>query len=147
MAIRGGCGRLECSASTGIDEEATFGTGNLDENGFWEFPCNACRSAYKKACLEEKALEDSGLRARETGPAVVCEESVRRINWTSGVSSGPSAATGSPYRGVPPHVEIMTQDYVGGRMVIVLPKELSERQISSILSDVVSRCADFGIKV
>ena len=49
-----GCGREECSASTNIAEEASFGTGALDFNGFWEFPCIPCEEAWKKYERETK---------------------------------------------------------------------------------------------
>jgi hypothetical protein len=29
----------KCGTSTGIDDTLTRGTGRLDFNGFWEFPC------------------------------------------------------------------------------------------------------------
>ena len=32
----------ECCASTDIAGCASFGTGKLDFNGFWEFPCQTC---------------------------------------------------------------------------------------------------------
>jgi len=47
MAKKGfGCERQECSASTSIADQATFGTGLLDEFGFWEFPCEKCEDAW-----------------------------------------------------------------------------------------------------
>ena len=42
-----GCGREECSASTNIADEVTFGTGELDSNGFFEIPCPFCLIAWK----------------------------------------------------------------------------------------------------
>lgn len=48
MAKKGfGCERPECASSTGIDWSATFGTGKLDPNGFWEFPCAECANAWR----------------------------------------------------------------------------------------------------
>lgn len=47
MAKKGfGCEREECCASTGIDGSATFGTGGLDCNGYWEYPCEICEQAW-----------------------------------------------------------------------------------------------------
>jgi hypothetical protein len=40
-----GCGRAECHASMSIAETMTYGTGNLDSNGFWQFPCAVCELA------------------------------------------------------------------------------------------------------
>lgn len=45
----GGCGRKQCRASTTIADTISFGTGNLDEFGFWEHGCDACARAYEKA--------------------------------------------------------------------------------------------------
>ena len=38
-----------CSVSTGVHECLTFGTGNLDENGFWAIPCPECARAARAA--------------------------------------------------------------------------------------------------
>ena len=47
MGIREGCSNPECCASTGICGSATFGSGELDKYGYWEFPCNECARAYE----------------------------------------------------------------------------------------------------
>jgi len=44
-----GCGRPECCASTGIHDKTTFGTGDLDSYGFWEFPCKECEEEWEKS--------------------------------------------------------------------------------------------------
>lgn len=41
-----GCGDASCGVSTSIMDCLTFGKGELDDNGFWEFPCEACSQAY-----------------------------------------------------------------------------------------------------
>jgi len=41
-----GCGREECGASTGIDGSTTFGTGKLDDSGYWEHLCEICRQTF-----------------------------------------------------------------------------------------------------
>ena len=47
MAKKGfGCEREECCASTGICGSATFGTGKLSDNGYWEYPCEICKQAW-----------------------------------------------------------------------------------------------------
>lgn len=49
MAKEGfGCGRPECCSSTGICDNMTFGTGELDYYGYWEFPCKECEEAWRK---------------------------------------------------------------------------------------------------
>lgn len=57
--IKGGCGRIECSVSTGIhnDESSqlsglTFGSGALDEFGYWSRPCALCARAFECAYPE-----------------------------------------------------------------------------------------------
>jgi hypothetical protein len=40
-----GCGRAECHASMSNAETMTYGTGHLDRNGFWQFPCAVCELA------------------------------------------------------------------------------------------------------
>lgn len=47
------CNNPQCSVSTGIHEGLTFGSGRLDHNGYFEFPCAPCARAY-----EEKHPED-----------------------------------------------------------------------------------------
>ena len=45
----------ECSVSTSIDEVTlTFGSGELDENGFWEKPCLPCAQAHKQKYPEDE---------------------------------------------------------------------------------------------
>jgi hypothetical protein len=42
------CGNHLCSCSTSIDDETlTFGSGELDEYGFWEHPCLLCGNDYR----------------------------------------------------------------------------------------------------
>lgn len=40
------CSNTQCGASSAITEQMTFGTGYLDPNGYWEFPCRACAAAW-----------------------------------------------------------------------------------------------------
>jgi hypothetical protein len=42
------CGNKECSASTGICESVTFGSGKLDFYGYWEKPCAICAREFEK---------------------------------------------------------------------------------------------------
>ena len=37
----------ECHVSTGVHECLTFGTGELDANGFWEVPCGDCAREHE----------------------------------------------------------------------------------------------------
>lgn len=52
------CGNTRCAVSTGIHEGLTFGSGRLDRNGYWQFPCRPCAKAW-----DEKHPND------EHGPA------------------------------------------------------------------------------
>lgn len=42
------CGNPKCSTSTGIHEGLTFGSGELDDYGFWERPCSICARDWDK---------------------------------------------------------------------------------------------------
>jgi hypothetical protein len=42
------CGNPECRVSTGIDGSTTHGSGELSDNGFWEYPCQVCSDDYKR---------------------------------------------------------------------------------------------------
>ena len=41
-------GHDKCQISSGICEGTTFGTGKLDDYGYWEFPCAVCAREYEK---------------------------------------------------------------------------------------------------
>ena len=47
-----GCGRPNCSISTGICGSLTFGCGELDKNGYWEEPCELCARVFEQAYPE-----------------------------------------------------------------------------------------------
>ena len=36
------CDNDKCACSSGIHGGMTFGNGELDSHGFWEFPCRQC---------------------------------------------------------------------------------------------------------
>ncbi len=42
------CENPDCHSSTSIMDTPTFGTGELDNNGFWEYPCVVCQNHYVK---------------------------------------------------------------------------------------------------
>ncbi len=41
------CGNPECACSTGICETTTYGSGELDNNGYWEHPCGVCARHFE----------------------------------------------------------------------------------------------------
>uniref|UniRef100_A0A6M3JFC1 Uncharacterized protein n=1 Tax=viral metagenome TaxID=1070528 RepID=A0A6M3JFC1_9ZZZZ len=43
------CNNPECCASTNIADHESFGSGELDDYGFWEKPCSICARSYEKA--------------------------------------------------------------------------------------------------
>lgn len=52
--VKQACGNPKCGVSTGICERPTFGSGELDSNGYWEVPCSVCARAWEaKNGLEE----------------------------------------------------------------------------------------------
>ncbi len=61
-----GCERPECCTSTGIDESTTFGTGELDQYGFWEFPCKKCEEAWYKHLVQKNLEEGRGVETTRT---------------------------------------------------------------------------------
>lgn len=42
-----------CGISTHIGDLLSFGTGKLDGNGFWEFPCGRCARAHEEQFPED----------------------------------------------------------------------------------------------
>ena len=46
------CGNPRCSTSTGMHGGLTYGSGDLYEDGYWEFPCDTC-ARYADAHSEE----------------------------------------------------------------------------------------------
>jgi len=42
-----------CHVSTGIHDGLTFGTGKLDEHGFWDRPCYECARAHEQQFPED----------------------------------------------------------------------------------------------
>jgi hypothetical protein len=47
------CGNPECGVSTGIHGALTFGSGELDPNGFWEHPCAKCARENERLYPED----------------------------------------------------------------------------------------------
>ncbi len=47
------CGNPKCGVSTGIHDGLTFGSGDLDMNGFWERPCEKCARLHEKLYPED----------------------------------------------------------------------------------------------
>jgi len=41
------CGNTDCAVSSGICGALTFGSGELDDNGYWKNPCVLCALAWK----------------------------------------------------------------------------------------------------
>lgn len=42
------CKNPKCKCSTGIHEGLTFGSGRLDQHGYWEFPCRICAAQHDR---------------------------------------------------------------------------------------------------
>jgi len=58
------CGDPDCSISTGVCDNLTFGKGELDPNGYWEFPCQKCADAF---LAENGSLDTEVLYPSEGG--------------------------------------------------------------------------------
>lgn len=48
MSIKGGCGNPKCGVSNVGLALTTFGRGELDDYGYWQYPCSACARAFEK---------------------------------------------------------------------------------------------------
>jgi hypothetical protein len=46
-------GHSKCRASSTIMDTLSFGTGELDEHGFWEKPCAGCARAHEQQFPED----------------------------------------------------------------------------------------------
>ena len=51
--IYSACGSVECRVSSGICESITFGSGELDFNGYWETPCGVCARDWERRNPED----------------------------------------------------------------------------------------------
>ena len=47
MSNKSKCGNLECCASSAIDDSITFGWGELDDHGYWEYGCAICARDFE----------------------------------------------------------------------------------------------------
>jgi len=45
--------KQKCKISTGIHDGLTFGSGELDDCGYWEHPCYDCARAWEKEYPED----------------------------------------------------------------------------------------------
>jgi len=57
------CGNKDCCVSTGICERTTFGSGMLDNNGYWEHPCIICAAVSQKFSPSIEVWPDPGKNA------------------------------------------------------------------------------------
>lgn len=67
------CGKPRCSVSRGIHEGMTFGSGDLDEWGYWDEPCAPCARAW-----EAKHPEDAPCWPFESEPLCGQEQEKKR---------------------------------------------------------------------
>ena len=54
MSIKNGCGNKKCGVSTGICGSTTFGSGKLDDYGYWKNPCRKCAKAFEESTPKYK---------------------------------------------------------------------------------------------
>jgi hypothetical protein len=60
------CGNPACAVSQSIDEVTfTFGSGELDEHGYWSEPCHACAAAFLRRNPEAMVWPDSTVPTKE----------------------------------------------------------------------------------
>lgn len=48
------CGNNKCSTSTGIHGGLTFGSGRLDDYGYWSEPCRTCAAHWDSQIPQER---------------------------------------------------------------------------------------------
>jgi hypothetical protein len=54
MSITKKCGNPDCTCSTGIHDGLTFGSGNLDDHGYFEKPCRICAKEHDETVNSTK---------------------------------------------------------------------------------------------
>lgn len=50
------CANKDCKISTGICGSLTFGSGELDDLGYWQKPCKNCAAAWKNEFPNDDVL-------------------------------------------------------------------------------------------
>lgn len=86
-----GCGQPECGTSTGICGKLTFGTGILDDYGYWSQPCDVCARAWEEEHPEDGPCwpPDSGSELSEK-PEIMTFEKFREVWLDASVFSADS---------------------------------------------------------
>ncbi len=74
------CGNSMCGRSTGIHEGLTFGSGELDEYGYWEKPCGICAADWDLRIEETKARVKEDM-IRDGSSEAEADEYVRTAYW------------------------------------------------------------------
>ncbi len=59
------CEHEDCKVSSGIHDGLTFGRGELDDNGYWEIPCEICARAYEERYPEGSPCWPFGVKKRD----------------------------------------------------------------------------------
>lgn len=67
------CRNMDCKISTGINGAPTFGSGEEFENGYWENPCETCRSVWYSKHQVCEECKWSGEMVVE-GKKIICIE-------------------------------------------------------------------------
>lgn len=49
------CANPKCATSTGIHDGLTFGSGELDDSGYWSEPCGKCARAHESTDKDHEA--------------------------------------------------------------------------------------------
>lgn len=83
--IKKACGNPDCGTSSGICGRVTFGSGKLDDYGYWEHPCRTCAEAWEArrpeaACWPNDYTQPEGGAGiyfrpllRDNGKVAICE--------------------------------------------------------------------------
>lgn len=111
-----------CGVSSGICGRMTFGSGELDPNGYWEFPCKPCARAHKAdhPDCEVWPSADAKVDTRPKSRADIVVYDFIQQSWHESDDS----------RGV--HLSVHKDDASGDHINIFLPERHASRLAVSL---------------
>jgi hypothetical protein len=79
------CGNDSCCSSTNIADESSYGSGYLDNYGFWEHPCFVCARHYEQYPNEAWPHIGQVIPPMKRVPCPECKKSVVEDSLFGGV--------------------------------------------------------------
>ncbi len=74
------CGNSECSVSTNVIGQLTFGRGILDDNGCWSIPCRICAKHHDDTIEQTKISVQEDLIERGYNSQEI-KEYIEKSEW------------------------------------------------------------------